>query len=406
MFYLHTIKCNIKRNKFKSMITISICIFVILLLNLYMKNMKSTNEQLTNLSSITTIYCRITNLNGSLETGLEISEDLVDNLMSSNQIEDTTFAIRLMAGEGGFNVDDWKENLTILVAGTNKITGIAGLSLENIHMNEKAVTNFFSSFESICLVSETVMEKHKWNIGDIVTLNLYYLYYDDRNQLHYEPLELTSVKILGTMDTINSSTEQIPPDILLPFESIRKSFHQQQVPFMVESASFNVADPLKLNDFKEEMKSFGLMQKLPTADQNYQGIALTVRDTTFRTLASQLRQSIDTLQGFFPLISITIVCIGYITSFLLINSRKKEFALMRAIGVGKGSCFGLFLIEQLVLILIGEVIGGVVAIFLFRSGVVIVEAGALFFISYLLGCIVALWRMGRISVIEALFSAE
>lgn len=406
MFFLHTIQCNIKRNIAKSIITINICIFVLLLLNVYLKNLKSSNDQLISLPSVTSIYCRITNLNGSLETGLEISEDLVDNMLSSNQVKDAAFTIRLTAGEGDFPIEDWKEKLTLFIAGANKITAIAGISPENIHMQEVTITDFFSSSKPICLVSETVMEKYQWEPGDTVTLNLYYQYYDDKNQLHYEPLELISVEIIGTMDTITSSTGQMPPDILLPFETLRESFHRQQVSFMAESAFFYVADPLQLNAFKEEMRSIGLMEKIPTADYNYQGVALAVRDTTFRTLASQLRQSIDTLQGFFPLIGITIVCIGYIASFLLINSRQKEFALMRALGAGRGTCFALFLLEQLTLILIGEIIGGGLAYLLLRSGMAVAVAGVLFFLSYLLGCMAALWRMGRTSVAEALFRAE
>jgi ABC-type antimicrobial peptide transport system permease subunit len=167
-----------------------------------------------------------------------------------------------------------------------------------------------------------------------------------------------------------------------------------------------VADPLQLNKFKKEMKSIGLLQKSPTADYNYQGISLTVRDSTFRFLGNQLLQSIDTLQSFLPLVGITIVCIGYITSFLLINTRQKEFALMRAIGVGRGMCFRLFLLEQLLIILVGEILGGGIAFLLFQSSVTVAIAGSIFFISYLSGCMFALWRMGRTSVINALFSME
>lgn len=406
MFYLHTIGCNIKRNRTKSIITAGICVFVLLLLNMYLKNIDSSKQQLESLPSVTSVYCRITNLNGSLEVGLEISEDLVDNLLSSNKIKDAAFTVRLLAGEGEFPLEDWKEKLTLFVAGANRVTAIAGLSPENIHMEEEAVTDFFASSAPVCLVSEPAMGKHQWEIGDTIPLNLFYQYYDDRNQLYYEPLEVIEVEILGTMDTIISNTGQMPADILLPFETLRESYRRQQVPFFADSTSFYVADPLQLNAFKEEMRSFGLMEKIPAADYNYQGIALAVRDSTFRTLAGQLRQSIDTLQSFYPLIGVTILCIGYIVSFLLMNSRQKEFALMRALGTGRGTCFRLFLLEQLALILIGGIVGGTAAIWLFGSGSTIILAGSIFIISYFVGCMAALWRVGRTSVTEALFSRD
>jgi hypothetical protein len=376
------------------------------MLNLYLTNLDSSKQQLKELAAVNSVYCRITNLNGSNETGLEIKEDMVDKLQSSSQVKDATFTVRLLAGEGEFPLEDWKEHLTLFVTGINRISAISGLSPEKIHWKGEAEEKFFSSPVPGCLVSESTMEKFQWNIGDTIFLNLYYQYYDERNQLHYKPLELMPIEILGTVDTFISTTEQVPSDILIPFDTIRECFRRQKAPFSADSTYFYVADPLQLNKFKKEMKSIGLLQKSPTADYNYQGISLTVRDSTFRFLGNQLLQSIDTLQSFLPLVGITIVCIGYITSFLLINTRQKEFALMRAIGVGRGMCFRLFLLEQLLIILVGEILGGGIAFLLFQSSVTVAIAGSIFFISYLSGCMFALWRMGRTSVINALFSME
>lgn len=250
------------------------------------------------------------------------------------------------------------------------------------------------------------MEKYQLAVGDTITLNLFYKYYDERKELHYSPLELMPVEIIGTMDAIVSTTEQLPPDVLFPFEIVRESFHRKEITFKADSTSFYVADPLQLNAFKKEMKSFGLLDKSPASEYSYQGNVLSVRDTTFRTLASQLRQSIDTLQNFFPLICFIIIIIGYITSFLLINSRQKEFALMRALGASRGKCFLLFFIEQFGLIFWGEIVGGGAAILLFCKVLVVAIAGNIFLFSYLLGCMVALWRMGKTSVTKALFCPE
>ena len=55
---------------------------------------------------------------------------------------------------------------------------------------------------------------------------------------------------------------------------------------------------------------------------------------------------------------------------------------------------------------VGEILGGGIAFLLFQSSVTVAIAGSIFFISYLSGCMFALWRMGRTSVINALFSME
>lgn len=405
MFYLNIVLRNMKRNRWKSIITVGICIFVLILLNLYLNNIYNCKMQLSDLPNINPIYCRISNLNGSSEVGLEISEDIIKNLEASTKIKDKAFSVRMIAGIGDFSIDDWKENLNLNIAGINSINAISGISLENIHMDEDD-KNFFTSSNYTCIINKNVMEKNQLAVGDTIELNLYYQYYDETNYLHYAPLELISFKIVGTMESFNSNTLQLPPDILIPFETVRDIFHQNNIDFYADSASFYVADPLQLNAFKDEMKSFHLLERVPAADLSYDGNALSVRDSTFRTLASQLRQSIDALEGFFPFIFILVIFIGYITSFLLINSRQKEYALMRALGVGRGKGFLILLLEQMFLIVLGELIGGLIAFLILHKAIVIAFTGNIFLFSYLLGCMVALWRIGKTSVIEALYCTE
>lgn len=405
MFYLHIVLRNMKRNKWKCTITVGICILVIILLNLYLNNIYACKMQLSDLPKISPIYCRVSNLNGSSEVGLEISEELINHLETSTKIKDAAFSVRMIAGIGDFSIEDWNEKLNLNIAGANSITAISGISIEDIHAEEN-IENFFASSNDTCIIDKTIMEKNELEIGDSVTLNLYYQYYDENKYLHYAPLELISLQIIGTMDLFNTNTLQLPPDIIIPLKTVRKVFHKNHIDFCADSVSFYVADPLQLNIFKDEMKSFGLLERVPSADLSYDGNALSVRDSTFRTLASQLRQSIDALEGFFPFIFIIVIFVGYITSFLLVNSRQKEYALMRALGAGRGKCFFIFFLEQLFLILLGELIGGGIAILILKKAIVVAFTGNIFLFSYLLGCMAALWRIGKTSVIEALFCTE
>lgn len=73
MFYLHIVLCNMKRNKWKSISTVSICIFIFILLNLYLTYIYNCKMQLNDLPNISPIYCSISNLNGSSQVGLEIN---------------------------------------------------------------------------------------------------------------------------------------------------------------------------------------------------------------------------------------------------------------------------------------------------------------------------------------------
>lgn len=405
MKYLPIVLRNIQRNKWKSIITTGICIFVYMLLSLYFNNYNHYNSQLNELPKIAPVYCRISNLNGSFEVGLSITEKLVNQLESSANVRDAAFSVRMVGGIGDFPMEDWRKKLTLSVIGANSSRAISGISGENIHMDEN-VEDFFFSSNPTCIINQEAMEDNDLKVGDMVTLNLYYRYYDEEKQLQYAPLSLLPLKIIGTMDSFFTNTAELTPDILIPFEVVRSVFHQEKVDFYADSASFYVADPLQLNAFKKEMKSYILLDKVPTAELRYEGIALSVNDTTFRALASQLRQSMDALKGFFPFIVSIVIVISYITSFLLINSRQKEFALIRALGASKGKSFFLFFLEQLFLILLGEMVGILLAILLYQNIYVTLSTGVIFLFTYLLGCLTALWRMGKTSVMETLFSIE
>ncbi len=182
MFYLHMVLCNIKRNKWKGISTVSICIFVFILLNIYLTYIYNCKMQLNTLPNISPIYCSVSNLDGSYQVGIEISEDLIKNLETSTKIKDSAFSVRMIAGIGDFSIEDWKEKLNLNVAGANSIRAVSGISSGDIHM-EDDISSFFSSVDSICIINKSILEKNQLKVGDTVALNLYYQYYDEKEYL-------------------------------------------------------------------------------------------------------------------------------------------------------------------------------------------------------------------------------
>lgn len=402
---MYIIVRNIYRNKYKSIITVIICTCLVLLLNVYLGNIESNERQLENLPEAVPVYCIITSLNGNRQAGLSIKGDLVEKLRESSHVKEDAYTVRMMGGIGEFAIEDWKENLNLHIIGTNHVNAIPGFTSENIQMNQEEQDAFFSSSLAECIVSSSLMEQKEWKVGNQISLTLYYYTYDDMKGIDITPLELITVKIVGEMEPSFAVTDQMPPDILMPMETVKESYERKYIPFSVDSASFYVSNPLKLNEFKEEMKSFGFMGKAPSARDSYQGNALTVKDSVFISLASQLQQTISMLYSFFITICITIMIIGYITSFLLIGSRQKEFSLMRALGVRARGCFGILWLEQFLLVLTGGVIGSAICI-VFQGIRTVLIADILILISYLLGVCVALWRLGRKNTVELLFMED
>jgi ABC-type antimicrobial peptide transport system permease subunit len=350
------------------------------------------------------IFCRITNLNGSKEVGLEIKEEQIQNLQSSTHVKNPVFTVHLIAGEGEFQIEDWKKHLKIPIIGTNSIQGVEGITSEQITLKEGTSLDFLNSTVRSCIVSQRLMKEHKWEVGDSVSLNLYYYYHKDEYSMKIDPLDLVDFKIVGTMEeTTFIDNGYLPPEILLPFGAVQEIYHAKEIPFSADSVSFYLADPLKLNEFKAEMKKNNLLQIVPEAKDSYKGVALYVKDSLFIKAANRLRQVMDTLMRFLPIILIIVIFIGYIISYMMVYSRKKDFSIMRSIGFRYKEVFAVFFIEQFLLALCGSIVHSIIsAIFITHNLSILLVVNLWFLVNFMLGNVISIWIFGKRNVLEAL----
>lgn len=134
---------NLYRNRYKSIITLSICICLVLFLNVCIGNIDSNERQLESLPEAVPIYCRITSLNGNREAGLNIPGELVKKLQQSPYVKEDAYTVRMLGGIGEFSIEDWKENLNLNIIGANSVNAIPGFTSDNIQMNMDEQSTFF-----------------------------------------------------------------------------------------------------------------------------------------------------------------------------------------------------------------------------------------------------------------------
>lgn len=393
---------SLKRRKAANQITVWISLLLVVLLNLYFGTMHSYERQLHDLSENSSVYCRVTNKNGSRDSGLFISESVLDGLSASSLTADESCAVWLLAAEGEYTQAEWERSVHLQVSGINRTEAVDGLSAEKIHFGQQYDESVFASDRPVCIVEESVMRKHGWETGDKIQLTMYY--YNASSELfkmELYPLALVELEIVGSMESLMGVTGAIPPDVILPFEAVRRIYHQQEISFFADTVSFYVDDPMRLNDFKEEMKSIGLMERDPTAMDSYIGYTLAVKDGNFVTMATQLKQSIEVMRSFLPVVCILTFAIGYIISYLLGNGRMGEYALLRLQGMGSVKGTVPFLGEQFILILLGNLLGDALML-LFAEPVVMILVNGVVLAAYGLGIIMAYRRMGKESVMGLL----
>lgn len=395
---------SMKRRKTANLIIVGISIMLVLLLNLYFGNIHSYQTQLSDLAENVPIFCQITNLNGTLVNGLFISESIVDALEQSDQVKDLSYMAVMMAGEGDFNDIDYSKHLNLYVVGANRAAAVGELTDDMIEMDGQSADELLSSDKMECIVNENVLKKRGWEIGDKIILKCYY--YDpasEFNKVEIHPMGSTmEVTVAGTMADIPGKTNAIATDVIIPAKTAQNLFKQSGLTFFADTVTFHVGNPLRLNAFKEEMKDIGLMETSAEAGDSYTGCALTVRDANFITSAADLKRAIKLMRSFFPVVCILVLMIGYVVSFLSGNSRKEEFALLRLQGVKKMSVSLLFLAEQMILVLAGNLAGAVIIALISPAFTTMALVNTLVLVAYLIGSAAACGQMSRGSVVYLL----
>lgn len=399
--YLKRAIFNIKIHKYKSILTSILCMLMVMLFHLYLANINSNQRQLKDLAIIMPISARIVNLNGSQEVNLAIRDEMIQKLQTSQYIDREIYTVRSKGSIGEFESEDWQEHLKLWVLSSNTLEAVVDFNDQNITWKEGYDSGFLKGEEAKCIISQKLMEDHHWNLGDTIPLYQYYYYYGNRSEIFMDPLDTTSFEIIGYAQFPRTSYDA--PDILLPFQTERNIFKRNEIPFFADSASFYVSDPLKLNEFKKEMKSFMLLPVSKAAEFSHDGIALSERDTDFITAASKLRQVLDILMGFSVIILVIVIGIGYIASFLLLQGRKEELAIMRSLGLSNKTCFFIMMIEGFIISAFGIAVGSLAAFFSLSSEIWIIAIGAVLALGcYIAGTFAALLKFSKISVMDAL----
>lgn len=401
MIYLKKAILNIKVHRNKSILTSIICMLMILLFHLYLANISSNQRQSKTLVEEMPIPAKIVNLNGSQEVNLAIKDELIQKLQISPYVDREIFTVRTKGSIGDFAPEDWVKHLKLWVLSANNLQAIVDLDDKNITWAEGENAGFLQGVEEKCIIDQELMQDNHWNLGDTIPLYQYNYRYGKGSEIFLDPLDTTSFKIIGYVQF--PVTANYTPDILIPYQTERNIFIKNEVPFFADSVSFYLADPLELNDFKKEMKKLQLLPVSRAAKFSHDGNSLSVRDSTFIVAASQLRQSMDILVGFSAFILVIAIGIGYIASFLLLQGRKEEIAIMRSLGISNKKCFIIMLIEQFIIATVGIAFGSIFAFIGVLTEIRMIALGvALVFGCYMAGASVALWRIGKISVIDAL----
>lgn len=405
MFFIRQTVRNIGRHKYKSILHILIGVLTVLILDVYAGTMDGTEKELAHLPEALTVTARISVLNGSRKEGMAIREDRVMGVRESEYVKDPVFTVRLKFGFGAFTLEEYRENLNHYGLGMNAPEGVPGMKREEITWLEGVDESVLATAQKVCLLDTSLMEERGLHPGEDVMLTIFYYRYPlEGNEVFIEPLITDTYRIVGSMEIGDYRGEWVPPEVILPFDCVREAYHRQGIAFFADSGSFVVKDPFQLNALKAQMyDEVRFLPVITRAEPRPDGNALTIMDEAFIRSAETLTGNLALLRGMLPFLAVIVIFIGYLCSYLSLQGRREEYALMRSLGTGRGRSF-LLLFAETALVEAAACLAGslVAAVFLATGTKVLLLSGVLFFLAFQAGAAVAVLGLQRLGVMELL----
>lgn len=409
---------HMRRSPGKSMAIVLLAMaFVVLLLSLRFA-LDSQQAELTHMMEEHRVEAVASNVFGTKFDNLNIN-DLYITLLRN---EDSTIApfIKEICFKRSINcrVQD-ASGAELPSLSTSKLIGITRPSADSLLAEETIsieylgdyAADLFAQNEPICLVSEELYAQ----LGEAEVVHLDFSEVVALQQALAEEMAKQDTPILGGNDVgiielriAGIVQGGIPGNIYCPWNIITGLDEQINGLVRTDSLSFAVADNRRLNELKELLRHYFLevTPGMSVDPSNPPPPALTIRDAELVRVVSPLERSILFLQAILPVLLVLAVGIGFLASFLFIRNRRQEFAIMRSLGTKKHSVFLASFGEQLLLSLLGVLLGVGVMAALGRVTWDALLYGLLFLACFLAGSAVAVIRLVSVNVMLTMKAKE
>lgn len=337
----------ILRSPLKSILTIIFSISIIIFIGLYINNIKTLETSLRKLSQTIPVTGEICDISGSKTTGLEIDERKGNQIISSQYVVQAKYTIQVVAS----NINN-QNNISTTLMGCNSIDALPLLYDDNIDFMSGNDSSFLTDDKNNCIVEAEFAKQNNIVLGQEITFSLSIYKYDSGIYLT-DNIDNVKMNVIGIYD-YNSATNT---SIIVPVKSLARLVKESGNEVFYDSLKFELKDPGKLNEFKQDVKNIGFSNINSQSVQSVAGNSLIVYDNIYIENASNI---LDALQMYrlFEIPFIILMFVLYVlVIFLLIKNKQLEMAISLSLGQSKKAVnFNLFL-EIEILSILGCLLG-------------------------------------------------
>lgn len=378
---LHTICSTIRHQKWRAVL-LSISVSLIVLAVTLLSGLTARQEEkIEELVRDTKIHCIVTDSHGTNSENLMMLSYYVDMLMGHrhergcylDEVVTNVCALSTqhLESPGGYEL----RRITCF----DSDTSISRLEGTQIQMYDGWDETVFSSNSAVCLVSDTTSafleddEGKRWmRISDGV--------------------HIRDLQIIGEFSGGHLSSIYVP-------------FYFEWDPemtsaFTVDSCSFIIQDNSKLEESKEEIYSYFSKPSLKNG-HDVEPYGVLVQDQIYLESLEKLRSSLEMLRILLPMLAVLGGVMSFIATYITTRGRQKELAVMRCLGLRCSQIFALVVIEQIILVVSGGVLGICLGLLIGNNMQIktIVQAGGVIAL-FILGSCVAAMKITKINVMK------
>lgn len=325
MFLLTEIRYHIFRNKGRAILLLLIAALLTGSMALYVGNIRSAEAALSTLGEKIPVTAKCMSPDGSTSTGLFLNAEHCDRLAAAGVRE-----IQSTAAAAGAFTDAAKQeqpfqggDLSVIAA-----SSLAALHMDTTVFSPEPEQDFLAGQEAVCAVREDFAELHQIKTGDKLSFPLY---------LHLMGTEYREISPNAslTVRAVYPRSSGISGQMLVPAAWMRGEAEKNGVDFFCyDSYSAVVADPLRLNDFKEKAAEAGFAETSPDPADNY-AEALIFDDEMFIKSAGKLEENLIVYRRFFLPFFALIVVLTSLVIFLVLRSDRRSIAVASSLGCPK-----------------------------------------------------------------------
>lgn len=269
-----------------------------------------------------------------------------------------------------------------------------------------------------CIVSETLMERRGLELGDSLMVMMNYKHQTWEGNIYVQLTIVGSFPQTGgesniyvplafwsTPDWIVGQEDMKPTGdrLTMAFETPHDRDYFLYATSYYNTCVFTLSDASRLDELRDYFQSQSFSQ---VGKMTRNRTTILLRDQAFVETVEGLSRYISFGQILFPVLFAVVMLLGFIVSWLMINSRRMEFAILRGLGASKIRVFFSFFLEQCLLCVTGCAMALLVLSFVAPSLMANLQTIGIFLLCYLLGTALSVYFVGRTHLMSLLSERE